>query len=522
MRCLLAVALAAAAVPAAAFAAPLAPPAPARLSGDPPCFDALRDIAVTAASNEPLYNVSSRVNNPWFTRRPAPYVVLPRPDSLAADVSRALSCAAAANLTVAVKCGGHGFGGYSAVGSTGAFVIAFTNATGVAWGAPAPDGGATVRVSAGARYEDVYAFLNGTVAPGGPYVAVGGLCPSVGVAGHVSGGGIGPRGRVHGLASDNLVGFTLVTANGSSVVVANDTHNADLFWAVRGSGGGNYGVLVDLTLRVHPAPPAFTWSLLCYPPAEAGALLAAVAAMAPGLPLQANVDVVVDASPGGLACAWAVAGTDAATSNATLAPLLRLPALVANASLVRQYARFWDMLSDYAVAHGYSAFSDTPYRSKNCLVSTSTLAANGSAFAAATAALLAASPPACSQHWIQFGGAVAVVSPNATAFPWRSAAYMAYAVCAFNDSASYTVADAYLGDWLDAMTPFCDHGATYVNFLDSTQVYPGFGSLYWGSNGARLLAVKERWAPPGATPLQFAQEVSPLAVGGARAHDGAA
>jgi FAD/FMN-containing dehydrogenase len=511
MRFVLAAALAAAASasqPSTAASAGFAAPA-----DGPPCFDELRDIAVTAATNEPLFNVSTRVNNPWFGWRPAPFVVLPRPDALAADVARALSCAASANLTVAVKCGGHGFGGYSAVGASGAFVIAFTNATGVE-DASTPDGGAAVRVQAGARYSDVYAFLNDTDLPGGPYVAVGGLCPSVGVAGHVSGGGIGPRGRVHGLASDNLLGFTLVTANGSSVVAANATHNEDLFWAVRGSGGGNFGVLVDLTLRVHPAPPAFTWSLLCYPAADAGAVLAAVAALAPGLPRQANVDVVVDASPGGSACAWSVAGTDAATSNATLAPLLALPSLAANASLVRQYARFWDMLSDYAVAHGYSPFSDTPYRSKNCLVGAPTLAANGSAFAAATAALLATSPPACSQHWIQFGGAVADVAPNATAFPWRSASYMAYSVCSFNDSASYTVADAYLDDWLAAMTPFCDHGATYINFLDSTQTYPGFGSLYYGANGARLLEIKKRWAPPGATPLQFAQEISPLAVGG--------
>ena len=477
----------------------------------PPCFDELRDISVTADSNGALYNESQGVNNPFFNKIPAQFVVLPRDVS---DVQRALRCADENGLRVAVKGGGHGFGGYATVGTTGAFVLAFTNFTGISWANSTSSGEPSLRAQAGVRWGEVYEFLSNT-----SLVAVGGLCPSVGLGGYLQGGGVGPMSRVHGLGSDNVLSFTLVTANGSDVVVANASHNADLYFALRGSGGGNYGVVVDMTLRLHPAPQqGLTWSLLCYNSSDASRVFTTVAGMvtsSPGMPLDVNVDIVA-ASPKGngsepAVCVWAIVHGDEAYSNSSLAPLLppAMQPVPANSS-VAAYPSFLPMIEAYAVAHGYGEFSSEPYASKNCLVNASAL--SDARFIAANAALLASAPPSCSMHWIQFGGAVkTAAAPNATAFPWRQAEYMAYAVCGFTDAPSYTVADAYLNDWRAGLASWCI--GSYVNFLDPSQLRAGWGAQYYGPNLPALVGIKQRWAPPGATPLRFAQEIAPSALG---------
>lgn len=479
------------------------------------CLAELRDIAVLPLVNASLYNETQRVNNPFFNRRAAPFVVLPRTTD---DVARSLKCAYDNNLRVALKAGGHGFNGASAVGVDGAFTIAFANMSSITLlNATLPDGSVVpaATVQAGVRWEEVYAAVDSH-----GLVAVGGLCPSVGVIGHFQGGGVGAMGRAAGLASDNVLSVTMVTANGSDVLTANATHNTDLFFALRGAGGSNYGAVVDVTLRLHPAPAdGFTWSLLCYSGNEvsSAAVLTAVAGIVnAGLPNNTNIDVIIapagaDGSTPASVCVWAIAQGDAAYSNRTLAPLLP-PALhpLPNASSVKSYNSFYPMISDYAIAHGYSEFSDEAYGSRNCLVSAASLAANASALIAATTALVAAAPPSCSLHWIQFGGVIATAAaPNATAFPWRDAAYMSYAVCGFVDAPSYTVADAYLNDYAAATAPFCD--GSYVNFMDFSQTRQGFGLQYYGDNLPRLQAIKAAWAPAGATPLRFPQEIGPNA-----------
>jgi FAD/FMN-containing dehydrogenase len=66
------------------------------------------------------------------------------------------------------------------------------------------------------------------------YLLAGGFCPTVGVSGFHHGGGVGALTREFGLGVDNVLQFTMVTVNGTMVVIANATQNVDLFWAVRG------------------------------------------------------------------------------------------------------------------------------------------------------------------------------------------------------------------------------------------------------------------------------------------------
>lgn len=111
--------------------------------------------------------------------------------------------------------------------------------------------GTTLRSQAGVRNADLAKLLpqGGT----GRLLLPGGNCPAVGVVGLTLGGGIGPNARWAGLTADRLRKVTMVTADGS-VVTAGDTENPDLFWALRGGAGGNYGVVTDLEYELVEVP----------------------------------------------------------------------------------------------------------------------------------------------------------------------------------------------------------------------------------------------------------------------------
>ncbi|PWV54492.1 FAD-binding oxidoreductase [Chitinophaga sp. S165] len=105
-----------------------------------------------------------------------------------------------------------------------------------------------------------------------PYkqVAVTGTIGCVGFAGFTLGGGYGPLSPSYGLAIDNLLGAELVLADGS-IVYASEATYPDLFWAIRG-GGGNFGVVTSLTVRLHDEKPILS-GLICYPWSEATTIL---------------------------------------------------------------------------------------------------------------------------------------------------------------------------------------------------------------------------------------------------------
>ncbi|MFZ0668018.1 MAG: FAD-binding oxidoreductase [Acidimicrobiales bacterium] len=106
-----------------------------------------------------------------------------------------------------------------------------------------------ITFGAGTRWLEAYQAL----APTGRYVQGGG-CTSVGAAGgFTQGSGFGSFSRRYGTAAGNLLECEVVTASGE-VLVANAYRNADLFWALRGGGGGTFGIVSKMTMRTHPFP----------------------------------------------------------------------------------------------------------------------------------------------------------------------------------------------------------------------------------------------------------------------------
>lgn len=110
-----------------------------------------------------------------------------------------------------------------------------------------------VSVQAGARWIDVYT----AVTTNGHRYVQGGGCTTVGAAGgFLQGGGFGSFSKMYGTGAGNLLEAEVVLANGD-VVIANDYQNSDLFWALKGGGGGTFGVVTRATLRTHELPQNF-------------------------------------------------------------------------------------------------------------------------------------------------------------------------------------------------------------------------------------------------------------------------
>jgi len=154
----------------------------------------------------------------------------------ARDVGAVVRWAAKTGVRIVARSGGHSYGGYS---TTSGVVVDLSRLVGVHLS------GSRAVVGAGARLGNIYEALgaHGRAIPAG-------TGPSVGIGGHALGGGFGLASRAWGLASDNLVSAQVVTADGKAVV-ADATHHADLFWACRGGGGGNFGIVTQFVFRTH-------------------------------------------------------------------------------------------------------------------------------------------------------------------------------------------------------------------------------------------------------------------------------
>jgi FAD/FMN-containing dehydrogenase len=110
-------------------------------------------------------------------------------------------------------------------------------------------------VAGGATAADVVA-----AAASAGYAAATGTVGAVGMAGLTLGGGYGPLCGVAGLALDTLLGAEVVLADGS-IVTTDDAHEPELFWALRG-GGGNFGVVTSMRLRLQPHPTVLAGTVL--------------------------------------------------------------------------------------------------------------------------------------------------------------------------------------------------------------------------------------------------------------------
>ena len=190
-----------------------------------------------------------------WTSQPSAYAIIAQSTN---DVVAGVNFAREHNLRLVVKGGGHSYQGTSNAADSLliwtrrleliALHDAFVGIGCEAHTVPQP----AVSVGAGAIWGELY---DAVTTKAGRYVQGGG-CMTVGVAGLIQSGGFGSFSKAYGTAAASLIEAEVVTADGA-VRTANACTNTDLFWALKGGGGGTFGVVTRLTLRTHDLPEFF-------------------------------------------------------------------------------------------------------------------------------------------------------------------------------------------------------------------------------------------------------------------------
>lgn len=410
----------------------------------------------------------------------------------AADIALALGFARQNKLAVAARSGGHGYTGNS---TTTGLVIDVGPMSGISL---RNDG--TAVIGAGAKLVDVYDQLAtlGVAIPSGS-------CPTIGIAGITQGGGIGVLDRAWGLTCDNLVAATVVLADGT-IVDTSDTAHADLFWAIRGGGGGNFGIVASMTFATHPASDLTSFSA-DFAWADAARVLAAWQAWPQTLPdtVWSGLVLATTGAPGGHPVVE-LSGTFIGDS-ADFMPIWTRFLAGAGATPTTQSVRT-NSLRDTLLAscnglgvsqcHLPGQTSDGQVR-RASFVATSDFfdaalpAAGIQAMLDAVAAQQTAEPLVVIMDLM--GGAIARVAPDATAFVHRNALFSAqYYISGAVGMTAQQVSDARAAvTGMRAAMSAWSSGEAYQNYLDPDLA--NWQAAYYGANYARLVQVKAAYDP---------------------------
>jgi FAD/FMN-containing dehydrogenase len=373
----------------------------------------------------------------------------------AAGVVAALAYARAAGLPVVPRSGGHCFAGRSSTTGVVVDVSPMRQVT--------VEGGIAT-VGAGVRLNALYDALDrhGVTLPAG-------CGPTVGVAGLVLGGGIGLLGRSYGLTCDRLRAAQVVLADGR-IVDCDERTEPDLFWALRGPGGGQFGIVTSFVFETVPAPVTTGFDLR-WRYADAAALVAAWQDWAPDAPDA--LTAVLRIMTGEVLVMGALLG-DRVEAESLLA------GLVARAGVGPPDS---------------AAYTTVPYRElKRSLAQGEepVHAISRSEFfdrsmpAGAIGDLLRLLPDGAELAFTPMGGAYNRVPPDATAFAHRGERFLLEHV-APDESGAWWMNRSW-----ETVHPFAS-GRVYANFPDPALT--DWATAYHGDNYERLTRVKHAYDP---------------------------
>ena len=327
-----------------------------------------------------------------------------------------------------------------------------------------------------------------------------GSCRPVGVSGLTLGGGHGLTARKFGLTCDSLLSARVVMADGS-VVNASANEHPDLFWALRGGGGGNFGIVTEFTFKVHPVDHVIAFSITWPNDSFRTAIIRTWQNLAKGAPDELSFLLHVNGGQGKinhLGCSGLYLPRQASQTpnlaelKTLLGPLLSL----GNPSFHPREFSYLDSVKFFA---GDGDYNRVFFKGKSDYVQELWSDATIQAFI--TAVRACASPVATILE--AYGGAIGRVGQADTAFPHRGdTLFCLQYYLQWTTSAATNGNVAALRTLYTAMRPYLP-GYSYVNYIDAD--LPDFARAYYKNNLPRLQAVKGQYDPDNF--FHFAQSI---------------
>ncbi len=397
----------------------------------------------------------------------------------ARDVASAIRFLTGQPIRLRARSGGHSFAGYSTL--SGGVVLDLRHLRNI----DVDRSAGTATIGAGAQLIDVYSALGarGVTIPAG-------TCPSVGVGGHALGGGMGLAGRSFGLACDNLISARIVTADGRLHEVDRRT-DPELLWGLRGGGGGNFGVVTQIKLRVHPMPRTASWFTVSWPWSSASDALEAWLGWAPHATAMLTSIFHLESGPS-VSAAGQYMGP-ASDLGGLLTPL----AGVAGAAVSSGDQDYPGLMVRWAGCLGRSLQSchtigtrpggmleRASFHAKSDYLRSS-LSTAGRAVLVDAIEARAAQPGSAAFLFDSYGGAINRIDPSATAFVHRDE------LCCIQ-YLSYDGGGEWLENTYSAMRPYVS-GTAYQNYIDPS--LKDWRHAYYGVNYPRLVALQREVDP---------------------------
>ena len=462
------------------------------MAGSTPDWRALQAAidGEVALPGSPIYEGAHKPFNARFHEvRPKAIVLCATPQ----DVSETISLLDRHGLENATRSGGHCFAGHS---STPGVVIDVTPMNSVSVS------GGVATVGAGARLGDVYEALqeHDVTIPAG-------TCPPVGVAGLTLGGGLGILGRKYGVTSDRLIGAQIVLADGR-ILDCDESQDEDLFWALRGAGGGNFGVVTGLVFLPVPVPTVTNFHL-AWPFHHAAGVIEAWQRWAPNGPDELAASLKVTATgdadrPPSVDVYGALIGSGSDGTDLIDELVVQSGSDPASASSEQmsfaETRRFWAELGAAEAMAGESL--QPPPAQQPYLFARSEFFGRplpSEAILALVENLALGRVPGESREldFMPWGGAYNRVRPDATAFVHRDELFqIKHAVMVEPEGPVGEKADArrwVARSW--AVVHPWGSGRVFQNFVDPD--LKGWTDAYYGTNYERLVRVKARYDPAG-------------------------
>ena len=406
------------------------------------------------------YDVDKQVWNGMFDQKKHAMVVQCTSTD---DVTHAVTFARERNLLLSVKCGGHSLPGKST--SDGGMMIDLSQMHSVDVDADAM----TLRADGGCLLGHI-----DTAASAHNTMTTTGIVSHTGAGGFTLGGGFGRTDRKMGLAIDNLLAATVVTAGGD-LVRASEEENADLLWGLRG-GGGNFGIATEFVYRLHPFNPTVYGGTLSYKFGKD--FLDFYAELHATLPDEANIEpnFVPGEDGNTIAMVEVVWCGDHAAGEKALAPMLAHPGLVSGALKPFPYHEIQTAV-DSLLGHGKQYYLKSSFLRELTPEAIEVIVEFGNRGAVGS--------------WFQhLGGATSRIAAGATAYAHRDVALNFGIMYIGEDPAQNETKIAAVREYYKAMEPHMAGFYTNLNDDDEKKTWGNYGENY-----PRLVELKNRYDP---------------------------